>query len=31
MRIPWTVEVNNEKVLARAGVKRRLIKDIRKR
>eukprot|EP00795_Rhopilema_esculentum_P010718 gene10718-biopygen13199 len=29
MRIPWTDKVSNEEVLARAGVSRRLIKDIR--
>eukprot|EP00795_Rhopilema_esculentum_P016041 gene16041-biopygen5402 len=31
MRIPWTDKVSNEEVLARAGVNRRLIKDIRMR
>eukprot|EP00795_Rhopilema_esculentum_P010184 gene10184-biopygen12799 len=31
MRIPWTDKVSNEEVLARAGVNRRLINDIRMR
>ncbi len=31
MRVPWTDKVSNEEVLRRAGVSRKLLKDIRMR